>query len=933
MCTGPWFGVCTGIVLIFATGLALAAPGQPVNLLSNPGFEQGWTGWTPDPQHILVTDPRQAHSGTACLSGEVTQPSRALTLRRQVPVKAGNRYVFEVWARATNQTKLVLWVVPPGSKERQNVAAWEKITPKWQRYQTPLDIAEDGLLELQIIAPSSHRAPPGRIWLDDLALFETEMPRLLSVSDNVGFNDEPALARAADGSIYVAWVSFRDGADSLQLARFQAQAAGFQRVGSWQVVGGKGTYVLGPRLAPAGDQVALVYACERNQNWEIEAVMCGPEGPGQPLRIGPSPAVDVDPATAWHKGTLWIAWESNRAGCRQIVAASVHNGKASEPVAVSPSGSSSYDPSIAVLSRGEVCVAWHAFRENNYDIWLRRRTAAGTWTEPVRLTKAPTIDRHAELLARGDELWLIYENANTERYHVGRTNFRRLLVAQVSPEGLLAPKLSQEKSPLDERCEGAAAAFDTEGRLWLAYLKPRLPRAGWDAFLTCLAGDRWMTPVSLSSQKGMDRRPGLVLHGGRPIVAVQNDNIPNSWADVDQTATARSNILLADCRGVSPPEPVAWKFEPLREPDDRFEPAEIRVARGEDTPTPTISYQGQTLKLFFGDFHEHTDVSVCNRCGDQSVDESYQHMRDLAVHDFAAVTDHCYNFNPYLWNYMGKLARVNDDPYRFLTFLAEEWTSSFEEYDTKHPYGYYGHRNLILADTYFPRWWNSRNRQTPAQVWEELRKLNADFVHIPHQLADTGNVPTDWDFADERAQPVAEIFQTRGSYECLGAPRQAARATPKPGYFLQDAWARGIVIGVIASPDHGGGYGKACVFAPELTREAILAAVRARHCYGTTAAKIFLDVRVNGRLMGEKIAEPAGKSVTVEVRTRCPADIDRVEICRNNRFIYTKRADGRQCELTFVDREPLPGRSYYYVRVIQKDEEIAWSSPVWFGAP
>ena len=33
-----------------------------------------------------------------------------------------------------------------------------------------------------------------------------------------------------------------------------------------------------------------------------------------------------------------------------------------------------------------------------------------------------------------------------------------------------------------------------------------------------------------------------------------------------------------------------------------------------------------------------------------------------------------------------------------------------------------------------------------------------------------------------------------------------------------------------------------------------------------------------------------------------------------------------------IDREPLPGRSYYYVRVIQKDEEIAWSSPVWFGA-
>jgi hypothetical protein len=307
-------------------------------------------------------------------------------------------------------------------------------------------------------------------------------------------------------------------------------------------------------------------------------------------------------------------------------------------------------------------------------------------------------------------------------------------------------------------------------------------------------------------------------------------------------------------------------------------------------------------------------------------------MRDVARLDFACATDHGYNINSYLWTYLGKLARVNNDPGRFLTFLAEEWTSSFEKYSEEHPYGYYGHRNLIFADPYFPRWWNARSGQTPASVWEELRKMKANFVHIPHQLADTGNVPTDWNFADPTAQPVAEIFQIRGSYEYKGTPREAGRSTPKPGYFIQDAWARGIVIGVIAAPDHGGGYGKAAVYAPELSREAILDALRARHCYGTTAAKMLLDVRVNGLLMGEAVAEAPGESVEVKMDVRCPGDIDRVEVCRNNRFIYTKEPKGRAVSLVFTDREPLPGRSYYYVRVIQKDEEIAWTSPVWFGA-
>ncbi|MFQ6098050.1 MAG: hypothetical protein ACE5O2_10025, partial [Armatimonadota bacterium] len=218
-----------------------------------------------------------------------------------------------------------------------------------------------------------------------------------------------------------------------------------------------------------------------------------------------------------------------------------------------------------------------------------------------------------------------------------------------------------------------------------------------------------------------------------------------------------------------------------------------------------------------------------------------------------------------------------------------------------------------------------------------LRNDGANFVHIPHQLADTGNVPTDWTQVDPVAQPVAEIFQIRGSYEYDGAPRQAKRTTP-PGYFMQDAWAKGVVIGVIASPDHGGGYGKACVYAPRLTREALLDAIRARHTYGTTAAKIFLDARVNGRLMGEEV-ELSEKPETVRVTVRAigTGPIQRIDVCRNNEFVYTYDPKGARASFEYVDEKPLDGISWYYVRVIQSEqtlagqsvEEIAWSSPVW----
>jgi hypothetical protein len=180
---------------------------------------------------------------------------------------------------------------------------------------------------------------------------------------------------------------------------------------------------------------------------------------------------------------------------------------------------------------------------------------------------------------------------------------------------------------------------------------------------------------------------------------------------------------------------------------------------------------------------------------------------------------------------------------------------------------------------------------------------------------------------------VAEIFQMRGSYECKGCPREAENTTPRKGRFLQDAWARGIIIGVVASPDHEGGFGKAAVYSSELTRKSILEALRSRKSYGTTGAKIFLDVRVNGLLMGEVGKPPGDKPVTVKVRVDCPVQLRKVEILRNNRTVFLARSRRKRLEFTFVDDPPPPGPVYYYVRVTQRDNEMAWSSPVWLGRP
>lgn len=945
--------------LLAAVGAVQAASTN--NLITNGGFEEGTSGWEADAKHELVSDPKRAHSGKTCLSGEVTREKQALVIRKRVPVKAGCRYQFVIWVKATNQTKLVLRYAPPGEPpakakggtSRLMAAAWDELPNRWQKCECDVPVTTSGTMELQIIAPSSHGAPPGRVWIDDIALYETELPATELVSANTGFNDEATMAQASDGSAYVVWNSFRDNHDTMQIARYTVAGRTFKKLGQWQPLGAKDLYLLGFKAVAAGEKVFVFYAAEVNKQWDVYALPCGADGPGQPVRISSGAAVNVKPAGAWRDGTLWVAWQTNASGWHEIVAASLRDGVVSKPERVSAGDCSNYSPSVAALPGGEVAVAWHSFRQNNYDIFLRRRKADGEWRAETRLTHAPTIDRHPLLLTRGNDLWLIYENALMGNrpgdegikqrlpYSIGQAQIRRLIIAKVGDDGLLAPANYATASPVFRtHAEAPAAVFDSSGRLWLACRTlgaaqgKKAKSRSWTVTLTCFDGATWTEPALVSHRPGMDRWPAIALAGERVVVAYQSEGNRIMYDSEEDSKSADSQVSLASV----PAKPAAVsmpaaEFARLVEPKEPFAPSTIRVERGEDRPTPSISYKGEKLQLYFGDLHDHTDISQCNRCGDESVDESYANMRDIARHDFAAATDHGYNINPYHWNFLAKLARANADLPRFLTFLAEEWTSNIKPgKDPKRPFGYYGHRNLIFADPYLPRWWNERNEQTPAQVWADLRKMNANFVQIPHQLADTGNVPTDWNFTDEVAQPVAEMFQCRGSYEFKGAPREAERTTPR-GYFIQDVWARGIIIGAIAAPDHAGGYGKACVFAPELSREAILDALRARRCFGTTAAKMFLDVRVNGHFMGEKVATPAGEKVTVEVKTDCPGDIDRVEVCRNNEFIHCKTDGGRQSQFTFTDSRPLPGRSYYYVRVQQKDGEIAWSSPVWFGAP
>jgi hypothetical protein len=143
--------------------------------------------------------------------------------------------------------------------------------------------------------------------------------------------------------------------------------------------------------------------------------------------------------------------------------------------------------------------------------------------------------------------------------------------------------------------------------------------------------------------------------------------------------------------------------------------------------------------------------------------------------------------------------------------------------------------------------------------------------------------------------------------------------------------------------------GLTAVRAQAPTREDIWDGLKSRRTYGTTGARMYLDVKINGHAMGEQFILPAAACPEIEVHVigtdviseallvkipllpefngdNIPVDSPAEIVLTGNFF-----EDGKNFVSIYTDSTVLsPGQTYaYYVRVTQEDGHIAWSSPIW----
>jgi hypothetical protein len=393
----------------------------------------------------------------------------------------------------------------------------------------------------------------------------------------------------------------------------------------------------------------------------------------------------------------------------------------------------------------------------------------------------------------------------------------------------------------------------------------------------------------------------------------------------------------------------------------------VRVSRGEPGP-------------YWGDIHIHTRLS-----SDGLGADPYGYARDVAGLDFAGVVDHTEDLGDEGYRQTAEWARAAHRPGRFLTVLGDE----------RNPGKWTGHHNVYFRDEEsflrcrlrpgcYPRNSDEESRESMAAIVKEPENC----LVIPHhtgiawgRLPKPGEVGEGVDLAaagdDRGTRPVMEIYSHHGQSELydpghilayefnrMRNPEKRSNVSVPGPFYAQDYWAAGKRLGVIGSSDeHTGRGGRrhggvAAVFAPELKREAVFDALRARHCYATTGERILLEFSVDGIGMGREGRRPRGAKLPLVLNVWGTAGLVRVDVLRfrpgqDQGFqiicsdspragvgLQTGGVASPGVPALVTDHqvemeEELFGPAIYYARVIQEPIEwpgMAWSSPVWVEA-
>ena len=789
-------------------------------------------------------------------------------------------------------------------------------------------------------------------------------PAAEQISEPTDYADHVSAAVAPNGDLYASWISYDgQGADVIKLRR--KTSAGWQEP---IVVTPLAADYFRTALAIQPDgRVWVSWAAQFDGNFDLYARSFKDGRWSTISRLTTHSQPDFHHRLETDsEGNLYLAWQSFRTGDSNIYLKIYDGQRWSASISVTGHEASDWEPAIAVDSQDRLYLAYDTYRHGDYDVFVRT-LADGVLSEEYPVADSDSFEARATVaIDSQDRAWIGWD---LQGENWGLDTPLWTLDSKVGDWGRPAPWTVRDPGGVSDKISlryttGIGLAVFHNGRRWtpkthpldalpdeltFSYEIPHLTvdsngipwlffrhwiekndggsmrhRPGaWRIHATAYAGETWSDPVLLAESQGSnDQRVATVnaADGKLWTIYPADDRVSAEGVTLDPSGRHGKAFAaaLAPSSGAAPllkalDPPKARPFKKTAWTDRRNE-----IALGE-----------KRLNLYWGDLHRHTEISM-DGGWDGTLFDMYRYAVDVAELDFISSTDHYYGglgkdgvTTTYDWWRTQKTAALFYVPGAFLALFWYERSLRWP----------YGHRNVISPkrgtvafEPTIPS--AQQNDKFPrvddeVKLWQTLK--GQDVITIPHTIAAGGG--GNWAYNDPGLEPLLEIYQgCRMSYETNTAPRVGPSNKYEDG-LAASALDKGYKIGFIASSDHRSTHvSYAAVYAEEPTREGIFGGLQSRHAYAATD-NIVMDVRVGDAIMGD--ATTTSKPPELRISARGTGPVHEEQIIKNGTHVYTHKGDGREVAFTYRDADAEQGESYYYVRLQQKDAQLAWASPIW----
>ncbi len=774
-------------------------------------------------------------------------------------------------------------------------------------------------------------------------------------------HDYPSICVTRKGVVWIAWQAYQDRGD-LVYVRYSTPKGWSQPV---RMTDEKGDIFKTAVGEDSAGRIWVVWSERTGEDWDLYARRFDGRKwtARQKLTSADHPNL-FQRLVADPTGALHLVWIGYQGGQSHVLLSTLNGDDWSKPVEIS--GASAWMPDAAGDAHGNLYIAWDSYRTGNYDIFLRKVNADGSMEPIQQITHSGKFQAHVSLAVGQGRVWLAWDESgenwgkdwNRDDQSRGTTlYFNRHPRVAVMVGGVWKEPAGDLRAAIPMRynrfIEEPRLAVDSNGRVWAALQirtsteEQRVDHwaAGgrWENFLTSYEGDHWsaLMPIPHTSSRpdgtfqitrGTSGIWMTWISNNRRFGPTSGFQPPMNKTEAG-TGTHRVGVQEIDAapfaRESAAPTPQLQDFadpqvsSTVVNPNERDDVARIRAYR--------ISLNGTSLRILRGDFHRHTEISG-DGAGDGSVEDYFRYMMDAASMDTGIISDHSAGGdNEYTWWRTEKAIDL---------FHIEGYYTPLFGYERSVAYPN-GHRNVVFPER--------GTRTLPISAAENQGKVNSGPILYPylkqhrgicmlHSLAtDQGS---DYRDNDPEVEPLVEIYQGyHANYEYEGAPRAesadyhvSAHGAYQPAGFYWNALAKGYKLGVESSSDHISTHSSyTMIYTPSMQRTDIVESMRSRHAYGATDNIIvdFQAVDSQGRtyMMGDSFSATAAPRLNVKVYGT--STLQRVAIIKDGKFVFTTAPQSRNAEFVYVDNSPSPGESWYYVRVIQMDRNLAWSSPIW----